>query len=186
MHEMDRLALLYKLKDINRRGRVQKRNESSAEHTYSSIILAEYFLKKEKNINAERAKKIILYHDLCEIYAGDTFTLDEKKREEKEKEEDKAIKKLLKEAPKEMQKEIKSAWKEFREQKTREAKFAKAIDALDPVIQESDKPEDWIKYNFNEQVMWEKKGKLFEEFPKMKKFFNEMLKELAKRKIMPQ
>ena len=65
-------------------------------------------------------------------------------------------------------------FKEFEDGNTSEAKFCKAIDALDAVIHEMDYKSDWK--GWTEEFLREKKGPLFEEFPKMKALFEESLK----------
>lgn len=186
MHELDKLNLINKLKEIERKTKVKNRYETTAEHTFSALVLAEYFFKKTKKINKEKVRKLILYHDFCEIYAKDTFLPEERELKKKEKLEDKAVKRLEKELPKEIAEDLTKYWKEWLAGKTSEAKFAKSIDALDPVIQATNYPKDWKKYNITESVLRKRKEKYFTEFPPIKMFFEELIKELKKRKIIPQ
>jgi 5'-deoxynucleotidase YfbR-like HD superfamily hydrolase len=53
MKEKDKLYTFYKLKEVERTNKVKERQESSAEHTYSCIILAKYFLNKTEKIIPE-------------------------------------------------------------------------------------------------------------------------------------
>jgi len=185
MKEKDKLYTFYKLKEVERTSKVKERQESTAEHTYSCIMLAKYFLKKHSTLNGEKVIQMLLYHDLGEIYAGDTFVLENKKRAQKLEEENKAMKKLAKEVPKELVQEMKNAWKEYSENKTKEAKFCQAIDALDGVIHVIKQPEEWKKYGFTEEKLRQYKEPSLEEFPEILKFFNKMVEELKKEKIIP-
>ncbi|MDD3159365.1 MAG: HD domain-containing protein [Candidatus ainarchaeum sp.] len=185
MNRIDGLHKIYFLKKIYRGNKVDNRNESTAEHTYSIIALAEYFLKLEKELNELEVIKLLLYHDFCEIYAGDTNIAIEQKTKLKEEIEDNAITRLELELPIEIGNEVKKYHKEFVEQKTREARFAKAIDKIDAVIQAIDTPEEWIKYNFTEKKLRELKEPYIKDFPEIKKFFEEMIKELNKKRIIP-
>jgi len=186
MSLLEEIYTIYKLKEVERVGLVGARHESTAEHTYSSIALAEYFLKKHPKLNELRVIKMLLYHDFGEIHTGDTFILDDQKRVDKIEREDTAMKDLEKELPKEVAADMKSAWKEYKENTTAEAKFAKAIDALDPIIHVIHQPEEWIKYGFTEKKLRAYKEPYMKEFPILLKFFNEMIEELKKKKIIPQ
>jgi putative hydrolase of HD superfamily len=184
MNILKQLQLPYKLKKVNRVSLVANRNETTAEHTFSTIALAEYFLKKHKKLNELKTLKLILYHDYCEIYAGDKFIFE--KDENKENRENEAVKKLSKELPKEIGNELKKYWKEYLQNKTKEAKFAHAMDALDAVIHTIETPHDWKKYGFTESKLRTYKEPHLKEFPLLMKFFNEMVAELKKKKIIPE
>ena len=185
MHEIDKLFTAYKLKEVKRTGLVGKRQETTAEHTYSSILLAEYFLKKIKGLDEIKVIRMILYHDFSEIKIGDTFILDKEKRQMKEKQENEAMKTLENELPGEISSDMKIAWKEYSEGKTREAKFCKAIDSLDPIIQGISRPGEWKRHGFTEKKLREYKEPSLKEFPELMKFFNEMITELKKRNVIP-
>jgi putative hydrolase of HD superfamily len=182
---LEQVRTPYKLKEITRSGKVLKRNESAAEHTFSAITLAEYFLKTHPELNELKVIKLLIYHDYPEIFTGDVDILKEQERGQKNKKETEAIKKLLKTLPKEIVEELNSAWKEYSENKTMEAKFAHAIDALDPIIQSIHQPEEWKLYGYTEKKLRKYKEHYFNEFPKMHKFFNEMVEELKKNNIVP-
>jgi len=186
MKEKDKLYTFYKLKEVKRTSKVKDRPESTAEHTYSCIMLAQYFIKKYPKLNEKKIIQMILYHDMGEIYAGDTFILENKKREEKEREENKAMKKLQKEVPEELAEEMANSWKEYSENKTKEAKFVRAIDALDAIIHVIKQPEEWKKYGFTEKKLRQYKEPFFKEFPIILKFFNKMIEELKEEKIIPE
>jgi len=182
---LEELRVPYKLKEVERKGNVQDRLETTAEHTFSAIWLAEYFLKKHQELDELKVMKLILYHDFCEIHAGDHFVLDKKKFGEKETLENEAIKRLLNEVPTEMRNDLRTAWEEYSVGKTKEARFAKAIDALDAVIQVSNQPGAWEKYGFTEKKLREYKEPQFKGFPIIMDFFNELIEELKKKKIIP-
>ena len=81
MDELQRIRKLYKLKCVYRDSSVGNRKESSAEHSWSCLMLADYFMKKIKlKINKMRVYELLMYHDLVEIEAGDTPVHHEHKR----------------------------------------------------------------------------------------------------------
>ena len=66
-----------KLKELRRVGWVLmgvEKAETVASHTFRLAIFA-WLMAKKMRLNAERAMKIALFHDLCEAYAGDITTL---------------------------------------------------------------------------------------------------------------
>lgn len=128
---------IYKLKQLLRRGwllrDVPNRTESDAEHCFSMMILALEFMSKN-NLDVDQLKvlKMIAYHELCEIDAGDTTIVDNVPKEEKFKKEYEGIKRVAKLAN---MPEIEELWLEFEERKTKEAKFVKMLDKYDAVMQ---------------------------------------------------
>jgi len=186
MKLIEQLRLPYLLKEVKRAGKVEGRNETTAEHTFSTLTLAEYFLKLHPKLNATKVKQMILYHDYVEIYAGDTNLLNDKLREKKYEEEDIAFKKLVKELPKEIAKDFTKAWKEYSLCKTKEAKFVSALDALDPMLHSIYQPEEWREHGYTEEKLRKYKEPRLKEFPKLMKFFNELITELKIKKIIPE
>ncbi len=176
MNEIKKLHTFYLHKEINRRGKVKDRFESSAEHTYSALILAQYFLPKIKQkLNELKVMKMLLYHDVIEIEFGDTFILSNQHGANQKERETTAFEKLKKKIPLELAKEYEQFWEEYEENKTIEAKFAQAIDKLDPVVHSIFKKVDWRVNKFTEKKLREKKEKYFVEFPELVKFFNELI-----------
>ncbi len=182
---LEQLRIPYLLKEIKRSGKVGERNESTAEHTFSTITLSEYFLKLHPKINERKVTKMIIYHDYVEIYAGDSDILNESARQNKIEEEKKAFEKLKKELPKKISADFELVWTEYLENKTIESKFAHAMDALDPILQSIHQKEEWAEKGYTEEKLRKYKQHYFEEFPILLKFFNEMIKELHKKKIIP-
>lgn len=114
-----------------------------------------------------------MYHDVAEIYAGDTPLHPEIKTMNKKEKEENAAKKLKQDLPEPLNNKFYNLFTEFTEQKTKEAKFAKAIDALDAEIHELDYKEDWK--GWTKEFLIKKKSHLFEEFPELKKVFYDLL-----------
>ncbi|MFA6419338.1 MAG: HD domain-containing protein [archaeon] len=182
---LEKLHTPYKLKEIKRSGKVEERNETTAEHTFSAITIAEYFLKKHPKLSEIKVIKLLLYHDYVEIHAGDIDILKIEERTKKEELEEKALKQLEKELPKEIVTEFKKIWKEYLENRTLEAKFAHAIDALDPILQSIHQPTEWKEHGYTEEKLRKYKEAYFLEFPILLKFFNELIKELNEKNIIP-
>ena len=172
MREINKLRKLYKLKETYRRGRVGSRQESSAEHTWSCLMLADYFLSKEAQLNRLKVYELLLYHDVVEIEAGDTSIIAQDRSKKTEKEQ-KAITALKAQLPTATWAKLDALFREFEWAKTKEAKFAKAIDALEAVIHFLDYKEDWK--GWNEQRVRGLYEERFRKFPEMRKAFEEIM-----------
>ena len=85
MKDLMKIRKMYELKSIYRKAKVGTRHESSAEHTWSSMMLADYLFRYVKNINRLRVYELLLYHDIAEIQTGDIPYLKVKDRKSKEK-----------------------------------------------------------------------------------------------------
>lgn len=135
---IDFLKETEKLKLVQRRVKISscKRFESTAEHAWDIALWAWLFSKDlPRKLNLLRTLKLLLMHDLVEIYAGDTFLFDHVSRQTKRKKEDEAAKKLFAKLPNDLKKELKELWLEFEAGKTREAKTAHSMDKLQPILQ---------------------------------------------------
>lgn len=86
MSELDKtvdfIKEIEKLKSVTRFNRtLDGRFENSAEHSWQGAIAAmvfqDYYPEK---LNMEKVISMLLIHDLGEIYAGDTWVFDDKKR----------------------------------------------------------------------------------------------------------
>lgn len=90
----------------------------------------------------------------------------------------KASEKLKEEIPKELKKKYAELFNEFEECKTKEAKFAKAIDKLDATIHEMDCKEDWKSWT--EEMLRRYNDKIIGEFLEMKELNEKIIKILIK------
>lgn len=175
MKQLNELRKFYKLKEVSREAFVMERKESSAEHTWSCLVLADYFMNKMK-IKLDRLKvyELLLYHDLVEIEAGDTPIHHEEERKNKKEIELKALKKLVKELPEELRPKLLELFDEFEEENSVEARFAKAIDRIDAVIHELDYKFHWK--GWSEAQLRKYNEAPLQEFPEIKEFFEEIVK----------
>ena len=113
------------------------RRENDAEHSWHlalcAMTLSEYAAHAAE-LNVLRVLKMALVHDLIEIYAGDTFAFDEAAGLDKEKRESEAADRLFAFLPKEQGREYRELWQEFDTMETHDAKFAAAMDRLQPFM----------------------------------------------------
>jgi len=111
------------------------RRENSAEHSWHLammvIVLAEY---APQGVTLLSAIKMVLVHDLVEIDAGDTFCYDVQGNESKAQREAQAALRLFGLLPADQASELRSLWEEFEAQQTPTAKFAAALDRIQPLL----------------------------------------------------
>jgi len=111
------------------------RRENSAEHSWHLammvIVLAEY---GPQGVDLLNAIKMVLIHDLVEIDAGDTFCYDVQGNESKAQREAQAALRLFGLLPADQASELRSLWEEFEAQQTPTAKFAAALDRIQPLL----------------------------------------------------
>ncbi|MGQ4912582.1 MAG: HD domain-containing protein [Candidatus Thorarchaeota archaeon] len=130
--EIDRLKTVVRQTSLVDRSR----QENDAEHSWHiavmALVLSEY--SNHDDIDIYRVVKMLLVHDLVEIYAGDTFLYSEYDRDVKVNNERAAAAKLFRLLPADQAEEMMEAWEEFEAEETPEAMFAKTMDALQPVL----------------------------------------------------
>ena len=179
MDEILRFSKFNELKKIYRTSSVENRKESSAEHTWSSLLLADYFLLKiDLKIDKLKVYELIMYHDVVEIESGDFPLGPGVCRKNKTKIELEAAKVLMEKLPNGQKDKFFQLFLEFEENKTLEARFANAIDKLDVMIHELDYKIDWK--GWSKKFVIDKKEKFFDDFPIMKRDFHKLLDYLEK------
>lgn len=180
---LDFLVNIGKLKGKKRRGWVIhkiKNAETTAEHIFHLAFLV-WILGKRKKINMERAIKMALIHDICEIYSRDFTSYDAAALKEKgkvtirdvlkirpksgrptanqrrklekikQKLEKEAMKKILSKLPPEIKKEINNLWLDYENGITKEGRFVKQADRTINLLQGL---EYWKKYGKIEHKLW--------------------------------
>ncbi|MGM0906218.1 MAG: HD domain-containing protein [Pseudomonadota bacterium] len=125
-----------KLKGVQRKTKPVgfERYENSAEHSWH-VCLSALMLKDFANepVDIKRVIKMLLIHDLGEIDAGDTIIYASETNELKG-EEAASIKRILSILPNDMEDEFMELWYEFEAGETTDARFAKAVDRVPPLL----------------------------------------------------
>lgn len=111
------------------------RRENDAEHAWHMAVMA-YILKEYSNREIDIAKVMImcLIHDVVEIDAGDTYAYDEENLKTQKRREDKAKERIFSILPEDQKAELIALFDEFEACQTSEARFAKSMDNLQPLI----------------------------------------------------
>lgn len=131
------------------------RNENDAEHAWHMAIMA-YLLREYSNepIDITRVMLMCLIHDVVEIDAGDTYAYDAEGLKTQKAREEAAKERIYSLLPENQKKELSAIFDEFEESKTPEAKFAHAMDNLQPLmLNNSNGGGDWREHGVSaEQV----------------------------------
>ncbi|MCE7982025.1 MAG: HD domain-containing protein [Caldilinea sp. CFX5] len=146
---------LDKLKSVLRRSYVThaNRRENSAEHSWH-IALAALTLAEHANepVDISHVIKMLLIHDIVEIDAGDTFVYDTTGKVDQFDRETLAAERIFGLLPPEQGEAYRKLWQEFEERVTPEAKFARAVDRLLPVLHNYyTQGRGWREHNIHQQ-----------------------------------
>lgn len=113
----------------------RSRQENSAEHSWHlalmALTLAEY---APAEVNLPLAIQQLLLHDLVEIDAGDTFCYDAAANQSKADREAEAADRLFGLLPVDQGSQLRALWEEFEAQRTPTARFAAALDRIQPLL----------------------------------------------------
>ncbi len=127
-----------KLKYIERQTRLlnSNRRENDAEHSWHLAMMA-IVLQQHANeeVDVLKVVKMVLIHDIVEIDAGDTFIYDNLKSHDNSEEERLAAKRIFGILPEDQAEEFTAIWEEFELGVSMEAKFARTMDRLEPLLQ---------------------------------------------------
>lgn len=124
------------------------RKENDAEHAWHMAIMA-YLLKEYANeeVDIARVMLMCLIHDIVEIEAGDTYAYDDEGKKSQKAREDAAKEKLYSLLPGDQKQEFIALFDEFEAYQTAEAKFAHAMDNLQPLLlNHSNNGGDWKEH----------------------------------------
>ena len=127
-----------KLKAIARRTTLVdgSRRENSAEHSWhlalAAIVLREY---APDGVDLARVLELVTLHDMVEIDAGDTFAYDPAGVETKADRERAAADRIFRMLPPDQHEQAQRLWDEFEDHRTPEARYANALDRLQPLLQ---------------------------------------------------
>jgi putative hydrolases of HD superfamily len=112
------------------------RRENSAEHSWHLAVMAVTLAEHAPpGTDIARVTAMVLVHDLVEIDAGDLFVYaDEEQQARQEAAERAAADRIFALLPPDQAGRLRGLWDEFEERRTPEARFARALDRLQPML----------------------------------------------------
>jgi len=126
-----------RLKSVLRRTRLLdgSRRENSAEHSWHLALMAVLLADTAAaEVDLPRVLSMLLVHDVVEIDADDTFAYDAAANVGKEEREQLAADRLFGLLPDGDAREMRGLWEEFESGETADARFAVALDRLQPLL----------------------------------------------------
>lgn len=139
----------------------QGRNENDAEHAWHMAIMA-YLLREYANepVDIGRVMLMCLIHDIVEIDAGDTYAYDAEGLKTQKAREDAAKERIFSLLPEDQKQELLQIFDEFEAFQTPEAKFARAMDNLQPLLlNNSNDGGDWKEHEVTAENVYGRQRK---------------------------
>ncbi len=155
--EIDKEKNIFRQTHLSGKGR----NENDAEHAWHMAIMA-YLLREYANEEVDIAKVMLmcLIHDIVEIDAGDTYAYDAEGLATQKAREDAAKERIYSLLPNDQKEELIALFDEFEEYQTAEAKFARAMDNLQPLIlNNSNNGGDWKEHGVTSETIYKRQQK---------------------------
>jgi len=165
--ELDRLKAVYRktyvISDDNR-------FENSAEHSWHIALMASTLHSYcDEMVDLSRVIKMLLIHDVVEIDAGDTFAFAE--QSELDGQADKEIlaaQRIFGLLPDSQFQEMNNLWLEFEDAETADARYAKSIDRLLPLLQNmQNKGGSWAIHKVHKSQVLARNEYLIKSAPKL-------------------
>ncbi len=161
LKQLDFIKEIDKVKYIQRKTKLfhSDRNENDAEHSWHLALMALVLTEhSNEDIDVLKVVKMVLIHDIVEIDAGDTFIYDTVNNHSNTEVERLAAQRIFGLLPQTQAEEFLAVWEEFEAGNTAEAKFAKAMDRLEPLLQNiSNNGGTWKEFDVSYDKVMEKK-----------------------------
>ena len=164
------------------------RRENDAEHAWHMAIMA-YLLREYSNeeIDIARVMLMCLIHDIVEIDAGDTYAYDADGLKTQKAREDAAKERIFSLLPEDQKQELVRIFDEFEAFQTPEAKFARAMDNLQPLLlNDSNDGGDWKEHEVNAEKVYGRQRKTKRGSEKLFEVTDQILKENIAKGNLPE
>ncbi len=125
------------------------RREDDAEHAWHMAVMA-YLLGEYANEPVDIARTMImcLVHDVVEIDAGDSYAYDSSAQATHVERETRAAERIFGLLPDDQAADLRALWEEFEADETPEARFARAMDNVQPLmLNDSNDGRDWVAHD---------------------------------------
>ncbi len=177
--EIDKEKNIFRQTHLSGRGR----NENDAEHAWHMAIMA-YLLQEYANepVDVTRVMLMCLIHDVVEIDAGDTYAYDTEGLKTQKAREDAAKERIYSLLPDDQKQALQSIFDEFEQNSTPEARFAHAMDNLQPLLlNDSNDGGDWREHQVTAAQVYGRQSKTAESSQKLYEITDELLQKHIKK-----
>lgn len=158
----------------------ETRRENSAEHSWHACLAALTLAPiLAEDLNLERVLRMLVVHDLVEVTAGDTYVHDEVARRTQDEREAEAAERFIGMLPAPTRGLITECWMEFSALDTREAQFAKAVDAMMAILlNTADGGQVWLVHGTPLEMVHARIDTYVSAFPDLARELHRMVDEL--------
>lgn len=143
------------------------RRENDAEHTWEIMIMAVTLYEyAPPGTSLFHALKMLLFHDLVELYAGDTFAYDADSHRDKNERESRAAERVFSLLPKDQHETFRRLWQEYEDADTASARFARCMDRLQPFLHNiHSRGGTWKQHGIRRQQVLERNRDWMDQIP---------------------
>jgi putative hydrolase of HD superfamily len=137
LQQLNFLREVDRLKSVIRQSPLldQSRKENSAEHSWHLAMYALLLYDHAASaVNIERVIKMLLIHDIVEVDVGDTPIHSNASAQDQAQQENLAAESLFGLLPQAQAADLLALWHEFEAANSEDAKFAKALDRVQPLL----------------------------------------------------
>lgn len=179
--QLDFILELDRLKAVYRQALVKvdnNRQENSAEHSWHISLLAQTLHQyAQETVDINRVVTMLLIHDIVEIDAGDTFAFAEQHElDGQEEKELNAANRIFGLLPDAQFSAMKTLWLEFEQATTADARFAKAMDRILPLLQNmQNEGGSWARHGVKKTQVIKRNQHLEGLAPKLWAYVNEQI-----------
>ena len=155
------------------------RNENDAEHAWHMAIMS-YILREYANeeVDIARVMLMCLIHDIVEIDAGDTYAYDEDGKKTQADREEAAKQRIFSMLPDDQRDELTALFDEFEAGETAEARYARAMDNLQPLIlNDSNDGGDWREHKVSAEQVYARQSRTKAGAEKLYELTDRLIKE---------
>ncbi len=155
--EIDKEKNIFRQTHLSGHGRA----ENDAEHAWHMAVMA-WLLREYANEEVDLAKVMMmcLIHDIVEIDAGDTYAYDPEAQKTQQAREDAAKERIYSLLPADQKAELIALFDEFENWSSPEARFAHALDNLQPLmLNGSNDGADWKAHGVTARQVYGRQNK---------------------------
>ncbi|MFD6099058.1 HD family hydrolase [Nocardiopsis flavescens] len=134
------------------------RRENSAEHSWHLALTARTFAEyAPPGTDVDKVVEMLVLHDIVEIDAGDTFLFDQVSSQTQAERERAAADRIFPLLPEDQAEAARALWEEFEARATAEARFARAVDRLSPMLANwHNEGGTWVRFGITRAQVMEK------------------------------
>jgi putative hydrolase of HD superfamily len=187
--QLDFIIEIDKLKHVLRRTLTidDDRHENDAEHSWHlatmAVLLAEHATGEP--VDVSRVVRMVLVHDIVEIDAGDTYCYSDADPAEKLERETRAALRLFELLPADQTVEVRALWDEFEGRTTPEARYANALDRLQPLLLNYHTDgKTWLKHGVTRAQVLERARPIKESIPALWEVVEDLVERAVRNGIL--